>query len=168
MIYFILALTDYRQTVEVKENTSSSAVFLTNIVCLKVWLLLSWKWKEVPSIPLSILQQAAVFCLLPSHPTLLLSCCISIWMSMSLLRSSSLVAWAVSAITSDFSSFLPFLGGWAEGGVVDDIALLRSYKDRHGLQCVVKWGRESVSAPPPNEALHHRVYITASRCWGFL
>lgn len=42
---------------------------------------------------------------------------------MILLLSSSLVAGTESAITSDFSGFRPFLEGWADGGVVDDIAL---------------------------------------------
>lgn len=58
------------------------------------------------------------------------SCCSSDWTSISLVFSSSLVAWAESVIASGFSGFLPFLKGGAAGGVPDDIALWPSTQDQ--------------------------------------
>lgn len=94
---------------------------------------------------------------------------------MSLLLSSSLVACGESAITSDFSGFLPFLEGCAEGGVVDDIALSLSFQDRHGVQDVANGGECQSLLLLPWNVLHlhkHHVsttsYIVARGCWDFL
>ena len=70
--------------------------------------------------------------------TLPRSCCSSIWTSMSLLLSSSLVTCTESAITSGFSGFLPFLRGGAEEGVADDIALWPPSQDGHRVPGVAK------------------------------
>lgn len=91
--------------------------------------------------------------------TLPRSCCSSIWMSVSLLLSSSLVACTESAITSDLSGFLPFLKGGATEGVVDDIALQPPNQDGHRVPGVAKRRRKSVAAPPPCKALHHHHHV---------
>lgn len=75
--------------------------------------------------------------------TLPRSCCSSIWMSMILLLSSSLVGWTDSAITSDLSGFLPFLRGGATGGVAEDIALRPPNQDRHRVPGALKRRRVS-------------------------
>lgn len=94
--------------------------------------------------------------------TLPRSCCSSIWTSISLLLSSSLVACTESVITSDFSGFLPFLKGGPAGGVVDDIALWPTQQDGHRVPGVAKRRRESVSAPPPCKHHHHVVLKSTS------
>lgn len=78
-----------------------------------------------------------------------------------MLLSSSLVVGTESAITSDFSGFLPFLKGGAAGGVVDDIALCPPSQDGHRVPGVAKRRGESVAAPPPCEH-HHRVVVRST------